>query len=126
MKMNRRYLLRFFPSMILYMILLPFCIGIAKALPEDNLLRYPIAVLPVLPIGFVFWAVIENVRELDEMQQRIHLEAAVFSLAVTGMIFFAMGLLESTGLKTLHIVLVLPSNIFFWGIGQILARRRYE
>ena len=75
MKMNRRYLLRFFPGMILSMILLPFCIGIAKALPEDNLLRYPIAVLPVLPIGFVFWAVIENVRELDEMKQRIHLEA---------------------------------------------------
>jgi hypothetical protein len=126
MKMDRKYLARFIPGMLLYMVLLPFCVGIAKVLPEDNLLRYPIAVLPVLPIGFVFWALIDHVRGLDELEQRIHLEAAVFSLGATGMIFFAMGLLESTGLKTLHIILVLPSNILFWGVGGILARRRYK
>jgi hypothetical protein len=126
MNMNKRYLMRFIPGMTLYVILLPLCIGVAKVLPEDNLLRYPIAVLPVLPIGFVFWALIDHVRELDELEQRIHLEAAVFSLAVTGMIFFAMGLIESIGLKTLHIILVLPANILFWGFGQIIARRRYK
>jgi hypothetical protein len=97
-----------------------------KALPEDNLLRYVVILIPVLPIGFVFWAMIKWVQGLDEMQQRIQLEAAVFSLGVTGMLFFALGLLERAGLETLNMVWVLPMIIVFWGFGQIIARRRYE
>ncbi len=124
--LNKRYLMRVIPAMTIYLILLPFCTGIAKVLPAENVLRYGIVLLPVLPIGFVFWAVIDWVRGLDEMQQRLQLDAAVFSMAVTGMLFFALGLLETTGLKTLHMILVLPSMILFWGFGFILARKRYE
>ncbi|HET9679980.1 MAG TPA: hypothetical protein VFP95_05390, partial [Gammaproteobacteria bacterium] len=42
--------------------------------------RYLVALLPTLPCLWGLWAVIRLVRDVDEMWQKIYLQAATFSL----------------------------------------------
>jgi hypothetical protein len=85
-----------------------------------------IAVLPILPVLFGVFALMSFVRNVDELQQKIQLEAMAFSLGVTGLITFALGLTEGTGLPTVGMVWVLPMMAALWGIGLAIASRRYQ
>jgi hypothetical protein len=85
-----------------------------------------IALLPILPVLFGVFALMSFVRNIDELQQKIQLEAMAFSLGVTGLITFALGLVEGTGIAPLGMVWVLPMMTALWGIGLAIATRRYQ
>ncbi|MEJ2150033.1 MAG: hypothetical protein P8Z40_11185 [Chloroflexota bacterium] len=64
---------------------------------------------------------------LDELQRRIQLEAFAFSLGCTSMLAFAYGMLEAFGGEPhVSLIFVLPVAAIFWGVGAVLARRRYQ
>jgi len=106
-------------------VLLFFSIGTLDSV-ENDVARFALAVLPMLPIILGLGAFISLLRDLDELQRRIHFEGFAFSMALTGIITFTLGLLENAGFPSFGIIWVFPMLIAFWGIGSAIARKRYE
>jgi hypothetical protein len=85
-----------------------------------------VALLPVLPFAFAMTAVVAQVRELDEMKQRIHLEAVLITALLTGGLTFSYGLLQSAGLvPDLPLIWITPLMIVVWGVANAVVTRRY-
>lgn len=122
---SRLYLRRLTIAAVAYCILI---IGTRVLLrdAEASPVRSVVALLPILPVGFGVFALLSFVRSLDEMQRQIQLEAIAFSLGVTGMITFALGLVEEGQGSPISMTWVLPMMIAFWGIGLAIATRRYQ
>ena len=79
--------------------------------------RYGVAVLPLVPAGFVVWLVVRQLGRLDESQKRTHMQAIGFSLAATGLATFGYGFLEGAGLPDLSLTVVLPLMAALWAAG---------
>lgn len=121
---DKVYTRRLVLTLIGYMISLPLSLVLLAA-AVDSPLRYGIALLPVVPVIFGLVAFLSYLRSMDELQQRIQLEAFGFSLGCTGLLTFTIGFLENAGLPQPSLIWVFPTMVIFWGIGQFLARRRY-
>jgi hypothetical protein len=63
---------------------------------------------------------------MNELQQRIQLEALGFSFGATAILTFTYGFLQNVGFSDLNWTWVVPLMIGLWGIGQIVAGRRYR
>ncbi len=121
----RRYLFEFGGAMSAYVLVLLVTTWLLSQYPEAPW-RYPVAVLPVLPVLFVLWTVLRAVGRLDELQQRVQFEGLVFACVGTAVLTFAYGFLEGVGLPHLNWTLVLPLMFALWGVGVALAGRRYR
>ncbi len=121
----RRYLLEFGGAMSAYIVVLLVTTWLLSRYPEAPW-RYPVAVLPVLPVLLVLWTVQRAVGRLDELQRRVQFEGLVFACVGTGVLTFAYGFLEGVGLPHLNWTLVLPLMFALWGVGVALAGRRYR
>lgn len=122
---GRVYLRRIAIASVVYTILIIGTRVLLRSI-DDTRLRPLVSVLPILPVLFGFFALIQFVREMDELQRKIQLDAMVFSLGLTGVITFTLGLLEGVGVPSLSMTWVLPLSIALWGIGLALASRRYQ
>ena len=70
---------------------------------------------------------VRSIRALDEMQQRIHLEALAFAFAGTGVVATTYGFLVSAGLPDYEFgTFVWPLMVLLWVVGVLIARRRYR
>lgn len=88
--------------------------------------RPVVALLPILPGLFIALGVVRAILRLDEMEQRIILEAAAISLAGSWVLVLSLGFLESAGypgLNGVYVALVMAVLLFF---GKLWAGRRYE
>jgi C4-dicarboxylate transporter len=121
----KKYNLRILVTAIAYIVLLFFSVSLLNTV-ENEVARFALAVLPMLPIVLGLGAFITLLREMDELQRRIHFEGFAFSMALTGLITFTVGLLENAGFPSFGIIWVFPMLIAFWGIGSGIARKRYE
>jgi hypothetical protein len=88
--------------------------------------KYAIAVLPIFPLLLVPMSVIRCLRELDELQRKIQLEALAFAFTATAIVTLTYGFLENAGLPNQSWVWVWPIMGVFWSIGQAVARQRYK
>jgi hypothetical protein len=122
---EKTYGKRFTAAMIGYVIVLPLALWLMNRIGDSNW-RYALALLPLLPVLGGFGAYLAYVRQLDEMQRRIQFEAFAFSLGCTGIVTFTLGFLEIAGGPALGMIWVFPMIIAFWGIGGMIARRRYK
>ena len=69
----------------------------------------------------------QSLRGVDEMWQRIHLEALAFAFAGTGILASAYGFLENAGLPRLDWgAIIWPAMAGLWALGIALACRRYR
>jgi hypothetical protein len=121
----RRYVVEFGGAMTAYVVVLLSAVWVLNAFPEAPW-RYAVAVLPVLPVLLVLWAVQRFVAELDELQRRVQLEGLAFACVGTGVLTFTYGFLEGVGLPHLSWTWVLPGMFALWGLGVALAGRRYQ
>jgi hypothetical protein len=121
----RRYLAEFGGAMTVYVLLLLGTAWLLNRFPYGAW-RYAIAVLPVLPVILVLWAVQRFVARMDELQRRIQLEGVLVACIGTGVLTFTYGFLEGVGLPHLNWTWVLPLMFALWGIGVGLAGRRYR
>ncbi len=122
---NKRYLRTMIPASIAYVGLLFLALELVKFVPPGPW-RYLLALLPVAPCLWGLWAVIRLTREVDELQQRILLEAATFSLGVTVAVCLTWFFLyRLAGVPHLELVWVVTLIIAAWGIGLWRAKRRY-
>jgi len=87
--------------------------------------RTLIALLPMLPIVWVGMLTMKHVRQLDELQRKIQMEAVAFSAMTTALLTCSYGFMEGVGYPELDTIWILPMLSVLWVVGQILARRRY-
>lgn len=92
-------------------------------------LRITTALLPVLPFAWMLWIIVRTVRGLDELEQRIQLEALAVAFPLTLILLMTLGLLELAvtlppeDLSYRHVWAMLP---VMYVLGLALARRRYR
>ena len=126
MRAKQRFLQSLF-GMIAYLILLPLSIILLDRGWVTGNGRYLIALLPMLPFAYIIWISILNVRDLDELQQRIHLEAVLIAALLMGGFTFSYGLLASQELlPPFSPFIVGPGMMMIWGIATNLIGRRYD
>lgn len=131
-QVQKRYLREFLPAMLGYVAAILACGWLLKGPLVDAGpgLRGMISLLPVLPIAFVLRAIVRVIRDNDELQRRIDLEAiAVASLAV-GAGYFTLGLLAAADVIAVPgdvaMIWVLPALCGAFGLAKLWALRRYR
>jgi hypothetical protein len=92
----------------------------------DPALRAPFVLIPLVPSAFALRAYLRFLGRMDELGRKIQLEALAIGFGAAGMLTFAYGFLENAGFPQLSYVFVFPLMIFLWGVGGIIATRRYQ
>lgn len=96
---------------------------------SSEVIRIGAALLPVAPFIWMLWDIIKRVRGMDELQQRIQLEALAIAYPLALLLLMSLGLLELAtslppeDLSYRHVWLMLPLLYF---IGLRVARGRYK
>ena len=120
-----RYVLEFGGSMLAYSIVLVMSLMFLRENP-DSPWQIPVTVAPVVPIVFLMLTVIRSVRRMDELRRHIHLEAVIIAYLTTVILCFSYGFLENVGFPSFNTMWVGFTMICLWGIGQLLANRKYR
>ena len=86
--------------------------------------RYAAALLPAAPGAVWVVALVRYHRGLDELEQRIQLEALALAFAGTAFLAFVYGFLQMAGLPHLNWGLVGGVMGALWLLSDLLVRRR--
>ena len=129
---KRRYFREFIPAMSAYVVVLLASTWLLKHYDGGIPLaaRIALALLPVLPLAGVMRAIVRVIRDSDELERKIELEAVAISAMLTGMGFFSVGLLASARIIALDgdavAIWVWPVLCFTYGLAKCVAVRRYR
>lgn len=91
--------------------------------------RVTAALIPVLPTAVFLWCIVAQVRSLDEMQRKIHLEALAIAYPLAILLLMTLGLLQLAidlppqDWSYRQVWFYLP---LFYFIGLAIAWRRYR
>ncbi|HBN54140.1 MAG TPA: hypothetical protein DD456_08975 [Stenotrophomonas sp.] len=127
--LRRRYSREMMIAMGAYVVLLVLSITLLKRV-EGTALRACIALLPVPPIAMTLRAMIRYIRDVDELQQRIELQAVSFAAAFVSLLYLTAGLLQAA--KVLDIpasaamIWVFPLVCLAYGLAKTVVSRRYS
>lgn len=125
-EIQKRYFKEFGISMGFYVVLLITSIMVLTNFELPKIAQIVITLIPVIPTTFVVVAVLRALRESDELQQKIQLQAVTFSAIVTGLITFSYGFLENVGFPHFPTLLIFPLMIALWGIGAGIFAGKYK
>jgi hypothetical protein len=121
----RRKVLDFWLPMALYAaILIPSC-QFLKEHPGSPW-RVPVALAPVLPISYIVFTSVRRVRKMDELAQRMYLEAGAFAYPAMIVLSITYGFLQNAGLPAVNWMYVGVCMFLLFGLGQIFAWLRYR
>lgn len=127
--LRRRYLREFLPPMLAYVLVLFASLWLLKRLPEPGLARGLVALAPVLPIALALRAIVRYIRDVDELQQRIELEAVSIATALVSLLYLAGGFLQLAGVidvsAGIAMIWMFPLVCFAYGITKAIVARRY-
>ncbi|HNR91138.1 MAG TPA: hypothetical protein PKO41_01815 [Dokdonella sp.] len=128
-KVHRRYIREFLPAMAAYCVTLVLSLQALK-LVQALWGRAALALLPALPILFAARALLRFVRDSDELQRRIQLEAFALASLVLTLGSFALGLLVLARVIDIAagdaLVMVLPAYALLYGAFAAYTTRRYQ
>lgn len=110
----------------LYVVLLIASVSVLTNFELPKVAQIVIALIPVIPTIFVLIAVMRALRDGDELQQKIQLQAVTFSAIVTGLITFSYGFLENVGFPRFPTLFTFPLLLALWGIGAGIFSRKYQ
>jgi hypothetical protein len=113
-------------ALAIYSVLVVGSNWIFKAFHPDGVLKYGVAVLPMLGVVAMAAAILRHVRRMDEMQQRATLEALSFAFSASAFGFFAWGFAEDAGAPKLPTFAIWPIMAVLWCIGGFIAHLRYR
>lgn len=89
--------------------------------------RFGLAVLPVAAYVWCIASYVGLVRQADELQRRIHLEALAVAFPTTAIAVFASEYLRKAGaIAELKPDYVLILMLALWAVGFFVAWRRYQ
>lgn len=122
-----RYKIEMMVALTAYVLLLLCSIAVLRSgVVTADWARAAIALTPMLPGVGICWAVVRNLRRMDELQLRINLEALSVAFAGTALLTFAYGFLEGVGFPRLSLFVVWPLMAALWMVGGLLCGRRYR
>ena len=71
--------------------------------------------------------IVREIRQLDEFQRRVHLEAATIAFLLTGLAVFIYGLLQRAHVvRDLNVGIVWIFMAVFYGAGYVITARHYR
>jgi O-antigen/teichoic acid export membrane protein len=122
---GRRYATEFSISMVAYAVVLIISIttiehGLSPAL------KLVFALLPLIPIAFVFAAIVRYMSSIDELQRRIQIESLSLAAGITALLAITYGFLETVGLPHLSAWYTYAAVMVAWLIAQPFVARRYR
>ena len=127
--LRRRYLREFLPPMAGYMVALWISLVLLRRV-EAEWLRAVVALLPLPPIGFAMRAIVRYIRDTDELQRQIELEAVSIATALVSMLYLAGGFLQAAKVVDIPasaaMIWVFPLVCLVYGMAKILVARRYR
>ncbi|CAA9250274.1 MAG: hypothetical protein AVDCRST_MAG42-2192 [uncultured Chthoniobacterales bacterium] len=97
------------------------------ALPAS--LKIAVAIVPVIPFVFFIRRFLVHLRNLDELQRRVHFEALAYAFPITILLLMTLGLLERANIIAAEkwsyeeVWLYLP---LFYLVGLAISWRRYR
>lgn len=93
-------------------------------------LRALLALAPLLPVGLMTRAMVASIRDSDEFQRQLQLEAAAVAGLVVGLGYFSLALLAKAGLLALDpvatAVWVFPGLCLAFGLAKYWLGRSYR
>jgi hypothetical protein len=124
----RRYMKRFIPTMLLYVLVLVGSILAIKRLHPEGPLLWLLAVAPALPILAVIWVMGRYlVEETDEFLRAMAVQAMLWGIGVTLALATVWGFLENADLVPhLSSFLMFPIFCGAMGLAQPFVWRRYR
>jgi hypothetical protein len=127
--LRRRYLREFLPAMGGYVLALGASLWLLK-LVEAPVLRAMLALLPVPPVALAVRAIVRHIRDSDELQRRIELEAVSVATALVSMLYFAGGLLQMARVIDIPsgqaMFWVFPMICLAYGLAKAFVAGRYR
>ena len=127
--LQRRYLREFMPAMLGYVLALFLSMWLLKRVDEP-ILRALVALLPVAPIALVLRAIVRYIRDTDELQRQIELEAVSFATASISLLYMSGGFLQLAKVidvpSGVAMLWVFPLICLVYGLAKILVARRYR
>ena len=123
---GRRYRLELGAALVVYTVLLVFSLRLIRHGVGSGEAAVVVALLPMVPGAGVCWAVLRQLRRLDELRRRLHLEALAVAFAGTAVITFSYGFLENVGYPRVSMFAVWPLMGTLWTAGLFFCRRRYR
>lgn len=103
--------------------------GLLESFEMATWLRVCVVLIPIIPFGLLLLMIIRGVRQMDELERRIQLEALAVAFPLTILLLMTLGLLQlAVRLKPedwsyRHLW---PFLFVFYAIGLVLAKRRYQ
>jgi hypothetical protein len=88
--------------------------------------KYVVALLPVFPAIFITTGVINAINQLDELEQKIMLEGAAFSLLITTLGLMVFGFLKQVGVEQPSFPYIIIFMMFMWLVGKLRGNRKYK
>ena len=88
--------------------------------------KYGIALLPVVPAVWIALGVIKAINQLDELEQKIMLEGAAFSLLITTLGLMVFGFLKQVGVEQPSFPYIILFMMFMWLIGKLRGNQKYR
>jgi hypothetical protein len=127
--LRRRYLREFLPPMAAYVLLVFLSVWLLKRI-DAPALRALVALLPVPPIAFALRAIVRYIRDADELQRRIELEAVSISTAFVSFAYLTGGFLQAARVIAVRAVdamlWVFPLTCLAYGGVKVEVSRRYR
>lgn len=126
-----RYRRRVLPAMVVYVIAILAVMPLLKSGAIASIpLRAAAALLPAVPIFFVFHAFLRYVREVDELKRRIELEAVGIGAMIVCLTYFPLSLLQLAKVIDVEagaaMLYVFPLMCAGYGVGKFITMRRYR
>lgn len=123
---GRAYMKRLSVSLALYMLTLFGANWLLALFGDNQAQRVLISILPVVPMLLMLRAIILFIRDVDELERKIIIEAQIIATILVGFGSFAYGFLEQgAGFPKLPTFTIMPALFAIYGIAVIFVRRRY-
>lgn len=125
---EKRYQRELLWAMVAYVLVMLLVWPLVRS-ADSTALRVLAASTPLLPVAFTLRAMLRHVRDSDEFQRRLHLEALAISAMVVSFVSMSLGFLVAAGV--IHIdgsalLWVFPSLAGLFGALRCWLARRYD
>lgn len=123
----RRYLTLFMPSMTAYIIAVFMAVKLLKNKSVTGLLIYPIALLPGLAALVFLYGYFRFIREMDEFQRKVQIDATLIGVAAILTFTLTWGIMEMflPDLPRVPVFWVFPLYFLIQGLAGWRLSKKY-
>jgi hypothetical protein len=126
--LRRRYLREFMPAMAVYVVAVLLSTWLLRRV-DVPVVRALVALMPVPAIALAMRAIVRYIRDSDELQRRIELEAVSIATAFVSLSYLAAGFLQSARVidipANVAMIWVFPLVCLTYGVAKLAVMRRY-